>query len=273
MLHTAAMEYISKPYMDAAGEDIFIFRLTDGDGDEAENSVIFTSEAIPPASPVTGIDQLTFREENLHNGTNPDYMELVKNGRLFYDPPSGLANLQIANGGATYAIPADGFENLITDKGIFSVWHEENAIAYSFILSDPLSYAGAVDTLRFEAILTDGDGNIYSGNDIFIHIFDDAPKIIETRTWTIDETNPAISGNANDYFLAGADGGVFEWKMSADLKAEIEKYGSLTLDKDGAYAFALNASAVLPDSPLILTYGFEDLDGDSITGNIYIDFA
>lgn len=273
MLHTASLAY--EPYADSNlnGADVFIFKLTDGDGDVTENMVAFASEAEQPDSAITGIDQLTFMEANLYNGSAPAYMELVKNGSLTYSLPAGLAELQIAHDGQTHVIPEAGYENLITDKGIFSVWHGQDAINYSFILSDPLTLAGEAGSLEFEAILTDGAGRNYSGNPIFINIVNDSPRILEDKTWVVDQANPEISGNASDYYLAGADGGVFERRVSSQLKAEVEQYGALTLENDGAYSFSWNGIAPAQSGPFALAYGFADADGDAIDGNIFISIA
>lgn len=79
------------------------------------------------------------------------------------------------------------------------------------------------------------------------------------------------SGNAADTFMAGADGGVFEWKADSDMLARFSQYGELSLQDDGQYSFRLDGGLPAGQVTLALPYAFEDADGNSIQNSIFLD--
>lgn len=208
----ANLEYL--PYPNSQGVDEFRFQITDNDGDMAMDSVAFSNDQPNPDTPVVSIDQLTFHEQNLAWGTAPDYVSLVKNGEMLYAPGSTVEATQIRYAGQTYDLPDSDYFNLTTSEGVFSAWHSSEGLSYSFILANGLAQAGDNAILKFEAILADASGNVYDGNMINVNIVDDKPVALINKVWDLGANGQIAAGNATEYFMAGADDGVFNWQVS-----------------------------------------------------------
>jgi T1SS-143 domain-containing protein len=274
---------------DPNGTDVFTYTLRDYDGDQdtAELSIRVT----PDGTPVAVNESLEVDETNLSGGPvvftdnmNPDF-GLDGVGTI---TPNGtfLATQSLAGGALTHhGIPvvvtatANGYVGVAGTQTIFTLTIANNG-DYTFTLNDTLDHADATapdDAIRLEfgVNIADSDGDTVPGY-VKVIINDDAPVAYDDNGGLVDE-NQTVSGNVINNDLKSQDdantiskvlfNGATYTVPSAGQLTIIGIYGTLKIDKTGAYTYTATSS-VAADVVETFTYTLRDGEGDSDTAEI-----
>lgn len=271
--------------------EIFEYIIKDSDGDESRAYLKITITGTDNPVTVTPENPLPPDPDIPEIPIDPDYpvkfpvgvlpsVVLVKEKDLADGPvrvsesfnikaPDGVAEIFI-NGKLIWK---DGelLENEFpTDEGkllITGFDPDTGKLAYAFVLEKATREHGQPgrDTIShpFEVRVIDRDGSGDAGY-ISVRIVDDIPEARSDKN-QVSEDDPEASGNVllNDVY--GQDGaGKFEW-----LDKPEARYGEITLNPDGTYAYTLNpelpeVAALPPGETLTETFRYKitDADGD-----------
>ncbi|SSW68315.1 RTX-I toxin determinant A from serotypes 1/9 [Achromobacter agilis] len=132
----------------------------------------------------------------------------------------------------------------------------------------------------FQVSVKDLAGQTHS-DDLVIQIIDTVPEAKDDNGGTVteDAAVDTLSGNVVDNDVKGADAisGV-TWNVSDAQRAEIEQYGSLTLNADGTWQFTLDNSkpavqALGATDKLNFTLNYTVKDADNDTSDAKLSFS
>ena len=268
------------------GEDSFTYTITDGDGDTstATVTVMLAADSTPTLS--LGADN-SVDEAGLPAGSDAASNSETATGSFTLTTGNDSVASLVING---VDVTAGG--TVTTPLGILTVTESAGTYSYSYTLTTNTSGDDTFDS--FAAVLTDSDGDTATDT-LVIDIIDDVPtarpdadSVTEDGPLTADGNVLTGSGggdaNATDGVLdtQGADGasvtavsfGATAGSVGAGLAGA---YGTLTLNSDGSYSYALD-NAAQPVQGLsvgdtlteVFTYTITDGDGDPSTTTLTI---
>ncbi|MCO4091142.1 MAG: cadherin-like domain-containing protein [Sphingorhabdus sp.] len=267
--------------------DVFTYTLIDGDGDIAIATLTISIADSPTTLdlPTAGEAGTLVDEAGLANG---DSTNETTSGSFAFTAPDGPATVTLDGQAVTSVgqIFAGSF-------GILTVTSIANgAIGYSYTLTT--NTAGDTTFDDFAVVVTDQDGDATAGT-LVIDIIDDVPTAradIDSVTEdgpTVADGNVITGANVADANSTdgvadtqGADGvslTAFSFGANAGVvgSALAGTYGSLTMNANGSYSYALNnANAAVQgldgDDSLteVFTYTITDGDGDTSTTTLTV---
>ncbi|MGL3823002.1 beta strand repeat-containing protein, partial [Sphingopyxis sp. R3-92] len=287
--------------------DVFTYRLTDGDGDTStatltiaigdSPSVISFIRTEGPNSDVSEAGLAPREGETAGSAFDGDAETATDT--LTFVAPDGVGSVTI-NGVAVTpdALPqeifADATGTLVINSYTYDPATGQGAINYTYTLNDnTLSNSGS--NVSFDVVVTDLDGDVAQG-DLTIRIIDDAPTAVnDVDSVTEDSGNgenpPTADGNVltgaggsdangtdGSADVQGADGATVTAVTGGTVGESFSTtYGTLTLNSDGSYTYALNNQAQ-PVQGLsagetlteVFTYTITDGDGDTSTATLTI---
>ena len=226
------------------------FEITDADGDTATTDVTVTLEQAPAPGEQAAI---TVDEAALPIGSNPS------------------SNAEHA------VVRVEGYTIIAGGSGRYgSIAYEDGQWVYT--LSNPVTGEiqddGAQLTGSDTVTITVRDDNDNTFTvDIPVTIVDDVPTIKSFEHDVTEGATEAVTGNALDGAVAGADAdATFAWDAN-----QSGEYGEITLNSDGTYSYTLDNSneevkALSNHQTLTekFTYTYTDADGDKATGSVTI---
>ncbi len=137
----------------------------------------------------------------------------------------------------------------------------------------------------FPIKVTDATGDVTTST-LSVEVHDDVLAASEDSVAVQEGTNSTVSGTVIDNVHAGADGpGRVEWLDVANNEYTLEdnrvlrdgvRVGTLTLEQDGSYSFALDPDYNVPQTglpDLVLDYRAFDKDGDQADSTLTITIA
>ena len=265
--------------------DVFTYALTDGDGD-AVTATLTISIADSPTTlslPTTGGAGTLVDEAGLPTGSNAAANSETTAGTIAYNAPDGPATVTID--GVAVTTVGQTFAGAFGTLTITSI--AGSAIGYSYTLTTNTLGDNTVDD--FAIVVTDQDGDNTAGT-LVIDIIDDVPTARADLDSVTEDTSVVADGNvitgsggadgnASDGVAdtRGADGatvtavafGVVAGTVGAGTAGT---YGTLTLNANGSYSYALNnadpaVQGLDSNDTLteVFTYTLTDSDGDART--------
>ncbi|MBY6232792.1 retention module-containing protein, partial [Halomonas sp. DP4Y7-1] len=268
------------------GEALIDYTITDADGDtsDAVFSVTVAEDStptisVPDDSPSTEGGQFTVSEAGLPGGSAAGDGSQTTSGTLpITTGGDSLASLVI-NG---VNVTAGG--TVVGDFGTLTVSvSDAGDYSWSYTLDgstqDHTSQGTGSDDLadQFAITATDSDGDDAS-TDLTIQVQDDVPVAVNDSASVAEDTAQAISGNvlAND--TTGADSSTAQpATVALDSPSATGEFGTLTLNSDGSWSYALNNSdarvqALSGDETLTETFAYTltDADGDTSPATLTI---
>jgi large repetitive protein len=262
--------------------DVFTYQLTDGDGDTSTATLTISIADSPVTLDLPAGDDAGTQvdEAGLAAGSNAAASSETTAGTIAYVAPDGPATVTIDGVAVTGVGQAFvGSYGTLTITGIAS-----GAISYSYTLTT--NTAGDATFDDFAVVVTDQDGDTAPGT-LVIDIIDDVPtaradtdSVTEDTAITADGNVITGSGgvdvNATDGVAdnRGADGASVTAVSFGASPGTVGgptagTYGTLTLNADGSYSYALNntnpviqgldANDTLTE---VFTYTLTDGDGD-----------
>jgi T1SS-143 domain-containing protein len=274
----------------AEGTDLFTYTLTDfdGDSDTAVLSVEVTDiDTIPVVTPSVGkVDESNLAPTTGVVGSvgadfgddGPGTFNLST-----FTPGGSLAGGTLTSGGAavTVALAGNTYTGTANGETVFTITLDPATGAYTFTQFKPLDHADGTNpndviTLQFGVDAVDSDGDS-SPTTITISVLDDAP-VAANDSNTVAPGTMSVSGNVTDNDNVGQDepgyvvtqvifNGVPVTVPAVGTATIIGTYGTLVIDKSGAYTYTSNNTAVGIDN---FTYQIRDLDGDTATAKLTI---
>ena len=268
--------------------DSFTYTLTDGDGDTSTATLTVTingrTDGPPTITPEDGngaaAGQATVNEAGLTSTTDTSE---TTTGTITVTAPDGLASVniggtilsaaQLAALSTTNTTSIDTGEGTLLLNGFNAA---TGALSYSYTLKAALTQTGLAESLDAVALtVTDLGGGTNSGT-LGIRIVDDTPKAnADTASITEDATPNTVTGNVLSNDSVGADANATP--VTAGVFTNVTAYGTLTLNSDGSYSYALNngntavnalkTGQSLTDS---FTYTLTDGDGDTSTATLTV---
>jgi len=294
--------------------ETFTYTITDGDGDPSTTTLTITINGADDGVTIGGLNadgaEQTVYEANLADGSAPDAAALTQTGTFTVTAQDGLATISV--GGHT-VYTGDAFVpgqtvstayGTLTITGVTPTTTDANGdvtaatVSYSYELTDnTLAHTGANDvslTDSFDITVTDTDGS--TANDhLEVTVVDDTPlatpdadSVTEDGPLTADGNVLTGSGgsdaNTTDGVAdsQGADGahvtavafGATAGTVGTGLAGA---YGTLTLNSDGSYSYALDNTNALVQGldknehlTETFTYTITDGDGDPSTTTLTI---
>lgn len=258
--------------------DIFEYTYIDEEGNKNSGEVSIQVNYGGSIRVYSTEDSIYFDEKYLPRGTEPNFVENVKTGKIYFTEDEHLEYIVISDYGMSREefLNMDGTHSSIYySGGVYPYEDGKHHDYFSFEAwkSGPgeISYtARLLEATHFNSTLINGDSHTsvdvrcdfrYSDrpNDyryIPIHIKDDVAYIKDIPICELGAPAPGIAfayGNVTDYVVKGADararmtpgGGelpeVTSWWVDPDLSQEaFAPYGTLTLSEDGTYYFDFN---------------------------------
>lgn len=258
--------------------DVFTYRLTDGDGDysTATLTVSITDRGVS----ISGINaeggDVSVNEAALSqtrgsgesDGTNPNTPALTQTGTFTVSAPDGVANLTI-----------DG--HVIVNNGVFTATSFATAlgntlavtafdgvtVSYSYTLLDNEQHAAVQGTNplpeNLSVSVTDVDGDTASST-LAIRVIDDVPTAGD-NTYGPTITAPIVLTGlfGNDVF--GADGVDTTNTIPGSVTATNGAHGTVVYNNNGTFTYTPDAGYSGSDS---FTYTIKDRDGDVSTATV-----
>ncbi len=258
--------------------DVFTYRLTDGDGDysTATLTVSITDRGVS----ISGINaeggDVSVNEAALSqtrgsgesDGTNPNTPALTQTGTFTVSAPDGVANLTI-----------DG--HVIVNNGVFTATSFATAlgntlavtafdgvtVSYSYTLLDNEQHAAVQGTNplpeNLPVSVTDVDGDTASST-LAIRVIDDVPTAGD-NTYGPTITAPIVLTGlfGNDVF--GADGVDTTNTIPGSVTATNGAHGTVVYNNNGTFTYTPDAGYSGSDS---FTYTIKDRDGDVSTATV-----
>ncbi|QJD70572.1 retention module-containing protein [Marinobacterium sp. LSUCC0821] len=288
--------------------DTFTYTITDGDSETDTAELVVTingSNDKPTISTDSGnTDNAndTVYEAGLTSGSGIGSTATTVGGTITVADPDGLDDIE------SITIDSDTFtvaelngassESPLTvtgDKGTLSITDYTDGVAtYSYTLTSAVDddEVGASTQEVFSVTTSDGTWSSVPAY-ITIDISDDAPRAENDNTGSLTEDSTlTLTGNVLDNDVVGADEvtGVDADAINTDIFVEwaatdaqtaggldLSDYGTLSLNLDGSYSFALDNSlesvqALTADDTLVFTVGYtmQDADGDESDATLSI---
>ncbi|WP_200956695.1 beta strand repeat-containing protein, partial [Tsuneonella troitsensis] len=249
--------------------DTFTYTIEDGDGDQSTAQLVITigNAGTTLDLPIAGTPGVT---QVLEAGLDPDGSDAAGNGEFAtgsftFTAPDGPAIVTIdgavAAVGQTYA----GAFGTLTITGISA-----GSVDYTYELTTNTVGDSTFDD--FAIVVSDQDGDNTAGT-LQINIVDDLPTALNDGPFGVVEDGVSnVAGNVLTNDASGADTPKSFTAWSAGNAAEIADlnvYGTLTLNPDGSYSYVLDnsraATQALTAADLktyTLDYTMQDADGD-----------
>uniref|UniRef100_UPI002FC9DBCE beta strand repeat-containing protein n=1 Tax=Sphingopyxis sp. TaxID=1908224 RepID=UPI002FC9DBCE len=294
--------YTRNPNTPGGVNDVFTYRLTDGDGDTStatltiaigDSPAVITSIPTQGAGTVVNESQLPPRDGETP-GSAFDGDNEATTGTITFTSRDGVSSVTI-NGVAVTpgALPqqifSDATGTLVINSYSYDPVTGQGSLTYTYTLKDN-TLGGSGTNVSFNVVVTDLDGDVASGP-LNIRIIDDVPTAVSDVD-SVTEDGPltadgnvltALGGgdaNATDGVAdtQGADGATVTAVTGGTVGAAFATaYGTLTLNADGSYTYVLN-NAAQPVQGLsagqtlteTVTYTITDGDGDISTATLTI---
>jgi len=284
--------------------DVFTYRITDGDGDTSTATLTIqigdsgNIVVAPDVGEGTEIHEAHLpARDGEPSGSQFDGDTETASGTVTFTSPDGVQSVAIGGttvdpGNLPQTVSLDGTGTLVVTGYTYDPTTGEGAIDYVYTLTDNTS--GDNTSVNFPIVVTDLDGDSASDT-LTIAIVDDVPtavadvdSVTEDGPLTADGNVMTGSGgsdaNATDGVAdtPGADGAVvtavsFEGASGTVGSPLSGAYGTLTLNADGSYSYALdNTNALVQglDGSETLTeifaYTITDGDGDTSSTTLTI---
>jgi len=264
------------------GADSFTYTITDGDGDTSTATVTVTlaKDSIPTID--LGADN-SVNEAGLPTGSNAASNSETTTGSFTLTTGNDSVASLVING---VDVTAGG--TVTTPRGVLTVTFSGGAYSYSYTLTANTSGDNTSDS--FTAVVTDSDGDTATDT-LVINIVDDVPTA-RADVDSVTEDGPLTANgnvltgvggndaNATDGVAdtQGADGATVTGLTGGIVGTPlISTYGTLTLNADGSYSYALNNANTVVQGLSVgqtltetFTYTITDGDGDSSTTTLTI---
>ena len=282
--------------------DVFVYTLSDGTAVDTANLTITINgrtDGVPTVTPTDhnglALGQNEVSERGL--GDAGDSSETTT-GTVTLTAPDGLSSVTIGGQTLTLAqLAALGTTpvTITTPKGVLTLTGftatasvgsipVSGTLAYSYELTSAQDHAGGEVTDDFALSVLDAGGDSVAGI-LSIRIVDDAP-VANNDSATIAENDATVTGNVvttgPGADRVGADGATVTRIAFGPTVGTVGSgldgaYGTLTLNADGSYSYALDN-----DNPLVnalrdgqtltevFTYRITDGDGDEATATLTI---
>lgn len=275
----------------AEGTDLFTYTLTDFDGD-SDTAVLSVKvddiDTVPKVTPSIGkVDESNLAPTTGVVGSvgadfgddGPGTFTLST-----FTPGGSLAGGALTSGGFPVSVAVSGNTYTGTANGatVFTITLNETTGAYTFTQFAPLDHADGTNpndviTLQFGVNAADSDGDTIPTT-ITISVLDDAP-VAANDSNTVAPGTMSVSGNVTDNDTVGQDepGYVVTQVTFNGTPVAVPAtgtvtingtYGTLVIDKSGAYTYTSNNTAVGTDH---FNYQIRDLDGDTANAKLSIN--
>jgi len=271
------------------GVDAFTYTLKDNDGDTDTACLSFTVTCNDDQPTITcaveTIDETDLASGIITEGGNVvatygnDGPGAVTANGSFTSGGSKL-NGNLTSGGVPVSVGLNGntYEGKANGVLIFTLTVQSNG-AYSFKLYEQLDHADGnnpndIIELNFGVKATDADGDVATGT-VTINVKDDAPDARDDGKTATNTT--VVTGNVTDNDIVGQDvpgavtkiqfNGVTKDVPASGTVSITGAYGTLVIDKTGAYTYTVNPNANGTDN---FTYTLKDNDGDKDTACLSI---
>ncbi len=283
--------------------ETFTYTITDGDGDTSTTTLTIIINGADDGVTITGLDaegsELVVNEANLADGSSPDAAALTQTGNFAVSTPDGLGNVtiggtQVVTNGVFTAGTATSPLGTVNITGFTPTLGADGSViggsfTYEYVLGDNTLTHGAPGTDdvtdSFAVVVTDSDGS--TGNaSLDVRIIDDVPtarddvdSVTEDGPLTADgNVLTGLGGgdaNATDGVAdtQGSDGATVTGLAGGTVGTPLAgAYGSLTLNADGSYSYALNNGAqpvqgLAAGETLTETFTYTITDGDGDTSS------
>ncbi|MEZ2416481.1 cadherin-like domain-containing protein [Luteibacter sp. RCC_6_2] len=282
--------------------DVYSYTIVDADGDTSTTTLTITihghTDSAPSIAPVDGnggaAGHATVIEAGLvdHDGSQ------VTTGSIELTADDGLASVTVGGTTLTTAqlaalgsgspvtittpdgtLVLTGFNPTSTVGGVPTA----GTLSYTYTLDRAASQPGATDSTENIALtVTDAGGDTAAGT-LVVNIVDDVPTAHDD-TAAVTENTAGVTGSVLVNDRVGADGTAtpvsavgFHGTAGSVGSPLGGSYGTLTLNADGSYSYALDndnpAVNALKDGQTLtetFTYVITDADGDSSTATLTI---
>jgi VCBS repeat-containing protein len=266
LLADGSYVYTRSPGTPGGVNDVFSYRLTDGDGDDAVATLTITiadSPAVITFIPTVG-DGTRVSEVGLPPrgdeppGSNAPSNAETTSGTITYEAPDGPATVQI--NGTTITTPG---QTISTPAGTLTITSlSSGSLGYTFVLTD--NTTGDNSSVTFTVTVTDVDGDSATAP-LTITIADDTPTARDEAAISAEDAPVIISVFEND--TPGADGVALP---TAITLATAPTQGIAVYNGNGTFTYTPNSGAEGTDS---FTYTITDGDGDTSTATVTITLA
>ncbi len=297
--------YVRNPGTPGGVNDVFTYQITDGDGDTSTATLTIGIADAPTVITFVPGDRegdggTVVYEADLaaRAGETPgsafDGDAAATNGTITFTAIDGIGSVSIGGvvvtpGSLPQTIASDATGTLVVTGYSYDPATGQGSVTYVYTLIDN-TLAGDGSTVSFALVITDADGD--AATDVLeIDIVDDAPTA-RADSDSVTEDGPTVANgnvltgvggndtNATDGVadVQGADGATVTAVAGGTVGQPLAgAYGSLTLNSDGSYSYALN-NAAQPVQGLAagetltetFTYTITDGDGDSSTTTLTI---
>ncbi|WP_298190822.1 retention module-containing protein, partial [uncultured Pseudomonas sp.] len=260
--------------------DSFTYTLTDGDGSSTTATLVITINGRTDGPPRVDIPD-TDGSANATDSTLPETAGATA-GSFSVSAEAGIASISV--GGTTLTLAQ--LNNLAsvpvtpinTGEGSLQITAFNAAtgvVSYTYDPSVLTHSAGAAITDSIAISVTDANG-VTRGDNLDIAITDSTPSAVnDVNSITEDATPNSVTGNVLGNDSVGADANATP--VTAGVFSNASGYGTLTLNSDGSYSYALNngnaAVNALNDGQSLtdsFTYTLTDGDGSSTTATLVI---
>ncbi len=256
------------------------YTITDADGDIAEAVITITINGQTDGPPVITPEDSDGTVTGAHNSVIEGTGDIVT-GSVTVSAEAGIRGVTVGGQDVTGANNTPVV--ITTDKGILTITGYDAAtgkITYSYQETGGADdHSAGDDKVRdeFQVAVTDVAGKTTTG-DLVIQIIDTEPTANDDDGGSVteDATVNTLGGNVVDNDTKGADAiKDVTWNVSDAQRAEIEQYGTLTLNNDGTWRFTLDNSkpavqALGANTKLDFTldYTITDADGDESSATL-----
>ena len=297
--------YVRNPGTPGGVNDVFTYQITDGDGDTSTATLTISIADAPTVITFVpgdgeGDGGTVVYEADLAGraaetpGSAFDGDAAATSGTITFTAIDGIGSVSIGGvvvtpGSLPQTIASDATGTLVVTGYSYDPATGQGSVTYVYTLIDN-TLAGDGSTVSFALVITDADGD--AATDVLeIDIVDDAPTA-RADSDSVTEDGPALANgnvltgaggndeNATDGVadVQGADGATVTAVAGGTVGQPLAgAYGSLTLNSDGSYSYALN-NAAQPVQGLAagetltetFTYTITDGDGDTSTTTLTI---
>jgi VCBS repeat-containing protein len=270
--------------------DVFTYTLTDGDGDTSTATLTISIANSPTTLdlPTGEEDGTRVAEAGLPAGSDAASTSETTSGTIAYTAPDGPATVTID--GVAVTSVGQTFTGSFGTLTVTSIGN--GSVGYSYTLTTNTS--GDATSEDFALVISDQDGDTTSGT-LVIDIVDDVPtaradvdSVTEDGS-TVADGNVITGANVADANTTdgvadtrGADGATvtaigFGATVGTVGTSLAGTYGTLTMNADGRYSYALNndnpaVQGLDGDDTLteVFTYTITDGDGDPSTTSLTV---
>jgi T1SS-143 domain-containing protein len=274
------------------GTDVFTYTMRDYDGDTSTANLSVAVEdldTIPVLTNAQGqVDETAMGPTTSASGTLTANFGVDGPGTFValntFNSDGSRLNNSLTSNGVPVAVTLVGNQYIgkAGNDTVFTLTLQSNG-SYSFVLSKPLDHADGANpndviNLKFDVAAVDSDGDQGPGT-LTIKVLDDAPVAVDDVITLADNDNGSIgTGNIVTNDTVGQDvlGSVTKVTFgttTVDVPANGNNvtiagtYGTLTINKTGAYTFTPNGAATGVDR---FTYTLSDRDGDTSVANLSV---